>query len=134
MSVTTGISRTGDDSPDEPSVDEDGRGRLEKAKSDINASARGIEKSFGWDEPAETSEFNIMQAIQAVGGAVIAIAIVTIVVNAVLTTSAVDNSTGPFSDVINSLETTGVSAMVLLVIGLLVAAATRLMGMFQGGF
>jgi hypothetical protein len=135
MSVTTGISRMGDsESPEEPSVDGDDSGRLDKMKRDVNASARGIEKSFGWDEPADTSEFNIMQAIQAVGGAVIAIAIVTIVVNAVLTTNAVDNSSGPFSGVIDSLETTGVSAMVLLVIGLLVAAATRLMSMFQGGF
>jgi len=130
-------------------------------KDDINRSARAWEATLGWDEPEKadepqietdelgdgvreaddvddldwgTTQFNIMQAVQVIGGAVIAIAIVTIVVNAVLTTDAVANSSGPFSGVIDSLETTGVSAMVLLVIGLLVAAATRLMGMFQGGF
>jgi len=106
------------------------------AQRDIQASKRGVETAFGWDESVDDGddEMPIMRAIQAIGGAVIGIAIVTIVVNAVLTTGAVQNSSGPFSGVIDSLETTGVSAMVLLVIGLLVAAATQIMGMFQSGF
>jgi len=76
----------------------------------------------------------MMRTVQMIGGAVIGIAIVTIVVNEVLTTSAVNNSTGPFGGVINSLETTGVAAMSLLVVGLLVAAASKLMSFFGGGF
>lgn len=113
-------------------------GMAAAARRDISRTKRGADSAMDWDEDSATdspqSEYQIMQAIQAIGGAVIAIAIVTIVVNAVLTTDAVANSSGPFSGVITSLETTGVSAMVLLVIGLLVAAATRLMSMFKGGF
>lgn len=109
---------------------------------------RAWEMQLGWEEQAqETQELldageeqwdqrynQMMRTVQMIGGAVIGIAVVTIVVNEVLTTSAVNNSTGPFSGVISSLETTGVAAMSLLVIGLLVAAASKLMGFFGGGF
>jgi uncharacterized membrane protein len=93
-------------------------------------------KNF-WDDQShsdDVSDMPIMREVQMIGGAVITIAVIVIVVNEVLTTSAVNNSTGPFSGVIDSLETTGVSAMVLLVVGLLVAAAAALMSFFRGGF
>jgi hypothetical protein len=106
------------------------------------------EDKLGWDEQrAETEQLleagpeewddelqQMMRTVQMIGGAVIGIAIITIVVNEVLTTSAVNNSTGPFGGVIDSLETTGVAAMTLLVVGLLVAAASKLMSFFGGGF
>ena len=72
----------------------------------------------------------IMREVQVIGGAVIMIAIVVIVVNEVLTVDAVNDSEGPFSGVIDSLETTGVAAMTLLVVGLLVVAAVALMRYF----
>lgn len=77
---------------------------------------------------------SIMRVVQLVGGAVVGIAIVVLVVNEVLTVNAIANSTGPFSGVITSLETTGVAAMTLLVVGLLVVAASSIMDFFGGGF
>jgi hypothetical protein len=51
----------------------------------------------------------------------------------VFSINSISNSSGPFSGVIDSLESTGVAALSLLVIGLLVAAANRVMGFFGGG-
>jgi predicted DNA repair protein MutK len=62
-----------------------------------------------------------------VGGAVIGIAVTTLVVNEVLTVDSIANSTGPFTGVIDSITTTGVAAMTLLVIGLLVVSASYIM-------
>lgn len=78
------------------------------------------------------SEMGVMDAVKMVGGAVIGIAVVTLVVNEVLTVDSINNSTGPFSGVIDSLETTGVAAMTLLVIGLLVVAASFIMRYMEG--
>jgi hypothetical protein len=89
---------------------------------------------LGWSSDDYEDDMQVMQAVRMIGGGVIGIAVIVIVVNEVLTTNAVNDTTGPFSGVIDSLETTGVSAMVLLVVGLLVAAASRLMGFFGGGF
>lgn len=99
-------------------------------------SASGSAAKDFWDdqETAATSDLPIMREVQMIGGAVITIAVIVIVVNEVLTVDAVANSTGPFSGVIDSIETTGVAAMTLLVVGLLVAAAAALMNFFRGGF
>lgn len=107
----------------------------------------GWEEQLGWDEQADDTREalasqdwdddlhqSMMRTVQMIGGAVIGIAVITIVVNEVLTTEVVNNSSGPFGGVIDSLETTGVAAMTLLVVGLLVAAASKLMGFFGGGF
>jgi hypothetical protein len=74
----------------------------------------------------------VMNAVKMVGGAVIGIAVITLVVNEVLTVDAINNSSGPFTGVINSLETTGVAAMTLLVVGLLVVAASFIMRYMEG--
>jgi len=76
----------------------------------------------------------VVREARLVGGAVITIAIVALVVNQVITSTALNNSTGPFSGVIDSLTTTGVAAMSLLVVGLLVVAANAILGRFGGGF
>ena len=86
------------------------------------------------DEEWDQTYNQMMRTVQMIGGAVIGIAVIVIVVNEVLTTNAVNNSSGPFGGVIDSLETTGVAAMTLLVVGLLVAAASKLMSFFGGGF
>lgn len=77
------------------------------------------------------AHMGIMREVQLIGGSVIMIAVIVIVVNEVLTVDAVANSSGPFSGVITSLETTGVAAMTLLVVGLLVVAAMALMRYFN---
>lgn len=76
----------------------------------------------------------VMQAVRMIGGAVVGIAVIVLVVNEVLTIGAISNSTGPFAGVIDSLETTGVAAMTLLVVGLVVVAAQQIMSYMGGGF
>jgi len=111
------------------------RSAFATAKQDIEAGKEVGDAALESESDEYDSEYSqMMRTVQMIGGAVIGIAIVTIVVNEVLTTSAVNNSTGPFGGVINSLETTGVAAMSLLVVGLLVAAASKLMSFFGGGF
>jgi len=89
---------------------------------------------MGKDLAHSELEQNMMSAVRMIGGAVITIAIVVVVVNEVLTTDAVSTSNGPFAGVITSLESTGVAAMTLLVVGLLVAAASVLLGLFGSRF
>lgn len=83
-------------------------------------------------DAAQASEMGVMDAVKMVGGAVIGIAVITLVVNQVLTVGAINNSSGPFTAVINSLETTGVAAMTLLVVGLLVVSASYIMRYMEG--
>jgi hypothetical protein len=81
----------------------------------------------------EQTNLPISNMVRMIGGAVILIAIIVVVVNAVLTTGAVANSTGPFTPVIDDLETTGVAAMGLLIVGLLVAAGMWIMSIMDMG-
>lgn len=91
-------------------------------------------EAMGSDQRLEGAhaEMGVMDAVKMVGGAVIGIAVITLVVNEVLTVDAINNSTGPFTGVINSLETTGVAAMTLLVVGLLVVSASYIMRYMEG--
>lgn len=76
---------------------------------------------------AEGYELGIMGSVKMIGSGVIGLAVITLVVNQVLTINAINNSSGPFTGVIDSINTTGESAMTLLVVGLLVAAAAFIM-------
>jgi len=76
---------------------------------------------------------NIMGAVRLIGGALIGIAVLVVVLAEVFSLSQIQNASGPFSGIIDSLETTGVAAISLLVIGLLVLAANRVMGFFGSG-
>jgi hypothetical protein len=99
------------------------------------SSARDFElESDEVTEEAEEQTLPVMQAVRMIGGAVVGIAVIVLVVNEVLTIGAVSNSTGPFAGVIDSLETTGVAAMTLLVVGLVVVAAQQIMSYMGGGF
>ena len=86
------------------------------------------------EDSTEEQTLPVMQAVRMIGGAVVGIAVIVLVVNEVLTIGAVSNSTGPFAGVIDSLETTGVAAMTLLVVGLVVVAAQQIMSYMGGGF
>ncbi|WP_121744895.1 hypothetical protein [Natronorubrum halophilum] len=74
----------------------------------------------------------IMNEVQLIGGAMVTILIIALVLSEVY--SAVDISEGPFSEIATDLETTGVAAISLLVVGLLVVAASAIMRYFGGGF
>lgn len=76
----------------------------------------------------------ISQVVQKVGGAMITIALVGVVVNQVLTTSVVNNTSGPLN-VVDQLGTTGQAAIGFLILALLVMAARVIMNiMGDGGF
>ena len=79
------------------------------------------------------SKMSVMGAIRVVGGALIMLGIILVVLNEVYTLETIANSTGPFSDQITAAQNTGGSALGLLIIGLLAAAGSRIMGMFGGG-
>ena len=76
---------------------------------------------------------DIMGVVRVIGGAMIGIAVLVVVLNEIFSIESIANSSGAFSGIIDSLESTGVAAMSLLVVGLLVAAANRVMGFFGGG-
>jgi hypothetical protein len=73
----------------------------------------------------------IMREAQLIGGAMITILLIAVVLNEVF--QAVNVGSGPFSQIGTDLETTGVAAVGLLVVGLIVVAANALLGMFGSG-
>jgi hypothetical protein len=77
-----------------------------------------------------TSEYSIVRTIRLVGGGMIVALLTAVVLNEVF--SAVNVGSGPFSQIGTDLETTGVAAMGLLIVGFIVIAANRLMGIFGG--
>jgi hypothetical protein len=70
----------------------------------------------------------IVRTARRLGGAMVVILLTAVVLNEVFTT--VDVGSGPFSQIGTDLTTTGVAAMGLLVVGLIVVAANRIMGVF----
>lgn len=75
---------------------------------------------------------NIMGAVRLIGGALIGISVLVVVLSEVFSLDQIQNANGSFGGIIDSLESTGVAALSLLVIGLLVVAANRVMGFFGG--
>jgi len=79
----------------------------------------------------------IMGTVRTLGGAMIGIAVLVLVLTEVFTLDAFNQTNGtydgPFGGVLDSLTSTGPAALGLLVIGLLVLAANRVMGFFGGG-
>jgi uncharacterized membrane protein YdbT with pleckstrin-like domain len=75
----------------------------------------------------------VMTEVRMIGGGLILTLIVTLVLTEVYNAINVTASS-PFSSVVTSLETTGVAALSLLVVGFLVIAASAIMRYFGGGF
>lgn len=73
---------------------------------------------------------SIVRTVRLVGGAMVTILLVAVVLNEIF--GSVNVGSGPFSDIGSQLESTGVAAMGLLIVGLLVVAANRIMGIFGG--
>jgi len=87
------------------------------------------------EQHAEMATASIMQQVRLIAGAMIGISVLVIVLNEVFSLQSISNSTGPFSGVIDSLESTGGAALGLLVVGLLVVSANAVMSFFgRGGF
>ena len=81
----------------------------------------------------------VMTEVRMIGGALVAIVIIALVLTEVYNavdfeTDADGNYTGPFGEIVATAETTGVAAITLLVVGLLVLAASVIMRFMGGGF
>jgi len=75
----------------------------------------------------------IMSEVQMIGGALVAIVIIALVLTEVY--NAVDIPTdSPFHGIVDSAESTGVAAITLLIVGLLVLAASVIMRFMGGSF
>jgi len=75
----------------------------------------------------------IMNEVRMIGGALVAIVIIALVLTEVYAAIEIDD-TAPFYDIVTAAETTGVAAITLLVVGLLVLAASVIMRFMGGGF
>jgi hypothetical protein len=88
-------------------------------------------------EKTNLSHAAIMGTVRTLGGAMIGIAVLVLVLTEVFTLDAFNQTNGtydgPFGGVLDSLTSTGPAALGLIVIGLLVLAANRVMGFFGGG-
>ena len=110
--------------------------KLRSMKRDLDLIVEAGLAMLGTPEPRETSlaadDRAIMREVRLIGGGLIMVLIVTLVLTEVHEAAAVES--GPFSNVTTSLENTGVSALILLIVGFLVIAATAIMRFFGGGF
>ena len=81
----------------------------------------------------------VMNEVRMIGGALVGIVIIALVLTEVFNavdfeTDADGNYTGPFGGIVESAETTGVAAITLLIVGLLVLAASVIMRYMGGSF
>ena len=81
----------------------------------------------------------VMGEVRMIGGSLVSIMIIALVLTEVF--NAVDfetdsdgNYEGPFGEIVGAAETTGVAAITLLVVGLLVLAASVIMRFMGAGF
>ena len=74
----------------------------------------------------------IMAEVRLIGAGLVMMLIITLVLTEVY--NAVDVTSGPFQEVVTTLESTGVAALTLLVVGFLVVAASAIMRFFGTGF
>jgi hypothetical protein len=101
----------------------------------IRAGAGAVDRL---NDRAGLSEASIMNTVRVIGGSMIGIAILVVVLNEVfaldtMQTILADPENETFGGVMTSLTSTGSAALGLLVIGLLVLGANRVMGFFGGG-
>lgn len=93
----------------------------------------GADRAEAMARNAGFSNAHIMNTVRVIGGAMIGISVLVVVLNEVFSLDSISNSSGPFADVITQLTTIGGAGLGLLVIGILVLAANRVMGFFGGG-
>jgi len=75
----------------------------------------------------------VMQEVRMIGGALVAVVIVALVLTEVYSAVEIDNSS-PFYGIVEAAESTGVAAITLLVVGLLVLSAGVIMRFMGSGF
>jgi hypothetical protein len=93
---------------------------------------RLIEKARRHASELNEDKRGIMAEVRLIGAGLVMMLIITLVLTEVY--NAVDISSGPFQEVVTTLESTGVAALTLLVVGFLVVAASAIMRFFGTGF
>lgn len=102
------------------------------ASSDRGTARKAIDVGAATVTRSDYATAGVMQTVRILGGAMIGIAVLVVVLNEVFSLEAINGTEGEFSGVVSSLTSTGSAALGLLVIGLLVLAANRVMGFFGG--
>jgi hypothetical protein len=72
--------------------------------------------------------------VEMIGGGIITVVVVAIVLNQLFTLSIVNQTSGPFSGILQSTENIGGAALTLVVVGFLAAGAAVTLSMFRGRF
>ena len=80
-----------------------------------------------------TDDRAIMSEVRMIGGALVAVVIIALVLTEVYSAVEID-AESPFYGIVESAETTGVAAITLLVVGLLVLSASVIMRFMGGSF
>ncbi len=106
-----------------------GLDRLKDAGASLNDSTRDA-SLFAEDKREDRA---IMNEVRMIGGALVGIVIIALVLTEVYNAVEIED-TSPFHGIVESAETTGVAAITLLVVGLLVLAASVIMRFMGGGF
>lgn len=75
----------------------------------------------------------MMREIQLVGSGLVFTFILLIVLDEIYNATDYGQGNGPFSGLVDTLETTGASALTLLVVGFIVVAASGIMRYFGAG-
>jgi len=75
----------------------------------------------------------MMREIQLVGSGLVFVFILLIVLDEIYNATDYGEGNGPFSGLVDTLETTGTSALTLLVVGFIVVAASAIMKFFGAG-
>jgi len=124
------------DHPDEPGVIDSAKQKADEVDNQFSLAFQiGADRAEELARDAGLSNAYVMDVVRVIGGAMIGLAVLVVVLNQVFTLESIQSGSGPFQGVIDSLESTGGAALGLLVIGLLVVAANRIMGFFgRGGF
>lgn len=91
-----------------------------------------IDRAREQAEDLSEDDRGIMAEVRLIGAGLVMMLIITLVLTEVY--NAVDVSSGPFQEVVTTLESTGVAALTLLVVGFLVVAASAIMRFFGTGF
>jgi len=76
----------------------------------------------------------MMREIQIVGSGLVFVFILLIVLDEIFNATSYGSQGGPFSGLVDTIETTGTSALTLLVVGFIVVAASGIMRFFGAGF
>jgi len=105
----------------------------------LDAPRRRLRAAWAAVTPDERRDRGIMNAVRMVGAGLIMTLVVTLVLTEVhaaipFETDGNGTYTGPFGEVVGALESTGVAALSLLVVGFIVVAASAIMRFFGGGF